>query len=124
MRPALGEEEALAVAEVVRSGWIAQGPRVAEFEKVFADRVGAAHGVAVSACTTAPHLALYATGVGSGDEVVVPSFSFIATANAVRYCGAVPVFADVDETAGNLTADTVTPHLSARTKVVLAVPQG
>ena len=88
MRPLLGPEEAAAAAEAVASGWVAQGPRVAEFERQFAQRVGAGHGVAVSSCTTALHLALVLHGVGPGDEVVVPSLSFIATANAVRYTGA------------------------------------
>jgi len=123
MRPALGEAEADAVADTVRSGWVAQGPRVAEFERAFAERVGATHGVAVSSCTAALHLALYVSGIGPGDEVVVPSFSFIATANAVRYCGATPVFADVDEATGNLTANTVAPQVSSRTRAVLAVHQ-
>ncbi|WP_040406830.1 DegT/DnrJ/EryC1/StrS family aminotransferase [Amycolatopsis nigrescens] len=123
MRPLLGDEEALAVAEVVRSGWVAQGPRVAEFEAAFAERMGAGHGIATSSCTTALHLSLHVLGIGPGDEVVVPSFSFIATANAVRYCGATPVFADVDATTGNLTADTVAAVLTARTRAVILVHQ-
>lgn len=123
-KPLLGEEEAAAVADVVRSGWVAQGPRVAAFEKAFASRVGAHHGVAASSCTAALHLGLHLLGVGPGDEVVVPSLSFIATANAVRYCGAVPVFADVDEASGNLTADTVEAARTPRTRAVLLVHQG
>ena len=98
MKPWIGEEEAEAAAAAVRSGWVAQGPRVAEFEASFAAHVGAAHGVAVSSCTTALHLALHLLGVGPGDEVVVPSFSFIATANCAVYVGATPVFADVEPT--------------------------
>ena len=103
MRPWLGAEEAAAAAEAVSSGWVAQGPRVAEFEEAFASAIGVGYAVAVSSCTAALHLALIAAGVGPGDEVVVPSLSFIATANAARYVGAVPVFADVDETTQNLT---------------------
>jgi dTDP-4-amino-4,6-dideoxygalactose transaminase len=124
MRPLLGSAESDAVAEVIASGWVAQGPKVAEFERRFADHVGAAEAVAVSSCTAALHLALYVLGVGPGDEVVVPSFSFIASANAVRYCGATPVFADVDPVTGNISPDTVTPLLSDRTKAVMAVHQG
>jgi perosamine synthetase len=124
MRPLLGDEEAMAAAEAVRSGWVAQGPRVAEFEAAFASSVGAAHGVAVSSCTTGLHLLLHLLGVGPGDEVVVPSFSFIATANAVRYCGATPVFADVEETTGNLSPVTVEQVITRQTRAVLAVHQG
>lgn len=123
MVPWLGEEEATAAADAVRSGWVAQGPRVAAFEEAFAARVGAAHGVAVSSCTTALHLALVALGLGPGDEVIVPSLSFIATANAVRYVGAEPVFADVDLATGNLTAATVDAVRTGRTKAVLVVHQ-
>ncbi|MFB7668977.1 DegT/DnrJ/EryC1/StrS family aminotransferase [Kitasatospora sp. NPDC056138] len=124
MVPWLGEEEAQAAAEAVRSGWVAQGPRVAAFERAFAEHLGVPHAVAVSSCTTALHLALVGAGVGPGDEVVVPSLSFIATANAVTYVGATPVFADVDPASGNLTAETVAPLLTDRTKAVIAVDQG
>jgi dTDP-4-amino-4,6-dideoxygalactose transaminase len=123
MRPWLGEEEAAAAAEAVASGWVAQGPRVAAFEEAFAAATGAAHAVAVSSCTTALHLALIAAGIGPDDEVVVPSLSFIATANAVRYVGARPVFADVDLATQNLTAGTIEPCLSVRTRGVILVDQ-
>jgi perosamine synthetase len=123
MRPWLGNEEAEAAAEAVASGWIAQGPRVQEFEEAFAAAIGAPHAVAVSSCTAALHLALIAFGVGPGDEVVVPSLSFIATANAVRYVGARPVFADVDLTTQNLTPETVQPHLTGQTRAVILVDQ-
>ncbi|MGW6934454.1 DegT/DnrJ/EryC1/StrS family aminotransferase [Lentzea sp. NPDC054927] len=123
MRPLLGEEEALAAAEAVRSGWVAQGPRVRQFEEEFAASVGAAHGVAVSSCTTGLHLAVHLLGIGPGDEVVVPSLSFIATANAVRYTGATPVFADVEASTGNLSASTVEPVLTERTRAVMVVHQ-
>ena len=123
MRPWLGEEEAEAAAEAVASGWIAQGPRVREFEAAFAAAIGAPHAVAVSSCTTALHLAMIVARIGPGDEVVVPSLSFIATANAVRYVGAQPVFADVDLTTQNLTPQTVEPHLTDRTRAVILVDQ-
>jgi dTDP-4-amino-4,6-dideoxygalactose transaminase len=124
MIPLLGEEEALAAADAVRSGWVAQGPRVARFEQEFAATVGAGHGVAVSSCTTGLHLALVVLGIGPGDEVVVPSLSFIATANAVRYVGATPVFADVDLATGNLTVETIDAVRTPRTRAVIAVHQG
>lgn len=124
MVPHLGEEEAQAAAEAVRSGWVAQGPRVARFEQEFASLVGADHGVAVSSCTAALHLALVLLDVRPGDEVIVPSFSFIATANAVRYVGATPVFADVDLATGNVTVQTVDAVRTPRTRAVIAVHQG
>jgi perosamine synthetase len=123
MRPWLGAEEAAAAAEAVSSGWVAQGPRVAEFEAAFASAIGADFAVAVSSCTAALHLALIAAGIGPGDEVVIPSLSFIATANAARYVGAVPVFADVDEATQNLTPATVEPCLTPRTRAVILVDQ-
>lgn len=124
MIPDLGEEEAQAAAEAVRSGWVAQGPRVARFEQEFAAAVGAGHGVAVSSCTTGLHLALVLLDVGPGDEVIVPSLSFIATANAVRYVGATPVFADVELATGNVTVETVDAVRTPRTRAVIAVHQG
>ncbi|MCL3817859.1 DegT/DnrJ/EryC1/StrS family aminotransferase [Aeromicrobium wangtongii] len=124
MQPWLGREEVAALSEVISSGWIAQGPRVAAFEADFARMQQAEHAVAVSSCTAALHLALKVAGVRLGDEVIVPSFSFIATANAPTYVGAQPVFADVDPVTGNLTVETVERVMTERTRAVIAVDQG
>ena len=124
MKPWLGPEEASAAAEAVASGWVAQGPRVAAFEEELARKVDAAHAVAVSSCTTALHLSLVVLGVGPGDEVIVPSLSFIATANAARYVGARPVFCDVDAATQNLTAETIEPVITPATRAVIVVHQG
>ncbi len=101
-RPWLDEREAEAARRAILSGWVTQGPEVAAFEREFAAAVGAPHACAVSSCTTALHLALVALGVGPGDEVVTVSHSFIATANAVRYCGALPVFVDIEPDTFNI----------------------
>ncbi len=123
MRPWLGPEEAVAVADALESGWIAQGPRTAAFEEALSNRVGAVEGVAVSSGTAALHLAMLALDIGPGDEVVVPSLSYIATANAPRYVGATVVFADVDRHTQNLTAATIEARLSPTTRAVILVHQ-
>jgi dTDP-4-amino-4,6-dideoxygalactose transaminase len=123
MRPTIGREEADAAAAAVASGWVAQGPRVREFEAAFAAQAGAAEAIAVSSGTAALHLALLLAGVEPGDDVVVPSLSFIATANAVRCAGANPVFADVDIETQNLTVASVGERLTGRTRAVVLVHQ-
>jgi dTDP-4-amino-4,6-dideoxygalactose transaminase len=123
MQPWLGSAEVAAVREVLDSGWVAQGPRVAEFERRFATAQGVGHAVATSSCTSALHLALVVAGVGPGDDVLVPSFSFIATANAPTYVGARPVFVDVEPMTGTMTPDAVWAALTPRTTAVIAVDQ-
>ncbi|HVC76694.1 MAG TPA: DegT/DnrJ/EryC1/StrS family aminotransferase [Candidatus Micrarchaeaceae archaeon] len=122
-RPFLGEEEVTAAAAVIRSGWLTQGERVEEFETAIARYVGAGRAVAVSNCTTALHLALLAAGVGPGDEVICPSFSFIATANAIVHAGARPVFVDIDPYTYNIDPELVEAAITPRTRAVMPVDQ-
>jgi dTDP-4-amino-4,6-dideoxygalactose transaminase len=105
--PLLADDEAEAAREAVLSGWVSQGPQVAAFERDFATLVGATYACAVSNCTTALHLALAALDIGPGDEVITASHSFIATANCIRYCGATPVFVDIDRDTYNIDPDRV-----------------
>ena len=122
-KPFLGPEEEAAASEAIRSGWVSQGPKVQEFEEKFAAYVGASYAVATTSCTTALHAALVVSGIGPGDEVVVPSLSFIATANAVVHAGATPVFADIDPETCNVTAGTVEKMITRKTKAVMPVHQ-
>ena len=120
-RPVIGPDEVAAVSEVLLSGMLAQGERVAELESKFAAYCGTAQGIAVNNGTAALHAALLACGIGPGDEVIVPAFSFIATATAVSMCGAKPVFADVDEETFNIRPDQVKERITPKTKAVIGV---
>jgi dTDP-4-amino-4,6-dideoxygalactose transaminase len=122
-RPWIGEAEAAAARRVLLSGWVTQGPEVAALEAEFAAFVGAPHACAVSSGTTALHLALLAAGVAPGDEVVTVSHSFIATANAVRYCGAIPVFVDIEAATYNIDASLVDAAIGPKTRAILCVHQ-
>ncbi|ANY18017.1 DegT/DnrJ/EryC1/StrS family aminotransferase [Bordetella pseudohinzii] len=119
--PMTGEEEWQAVREPLMSGWLTQGPKVAAFEKAFAQRHQVDHALAVTSCTTGLHLALAGLGIGPGDEVIVPAFTWVATANAVLYCGGTPVFVDVSPETFNIDISQVAAKVTARTRAVIAV---
>ena len=122
-RPWLDERDADAARRAILSGWVTQGPEVAAFEREFAQAVGAPCACAVSSCTTALHLALLAVGVSAGDEVITVSHSFIATANAIRFCGATPVFVDVRSDTFNIDPTQIEAAITPRTKAILVVHQ-
>lgn len=122
-QPWFDEDEERGVLDVLRSGWVAQGPRTAEFEARFAECCGVEHAVAVSSGTTALHLALLVAGIRPGDEVLVPSFTWVATANAVAHCGATPVMCDIDLATYNLDVDDADQRRTARTRAIMPVHQ-
>lgn len=119
--PATGEEEWQAVREPLMTGWLTQGPRVAAFERAFAERHAVRNALATTSCTTALHLILAAMGIGAGDEVIVPAFTWVATANVVLYCGARPVFVDVDRKTFNMDPARVAEKITSRTKAIILV---
>lgn len=119
--PVTGEEEWLAAKEPLLSGWITQGPKVGEFEKAFAARHKVTHALAVTSCTTGLHLALAALDIKSGDEVIVPAFTWVATANVVLYCGAKPVLVDVDPRTYNIDIDKIAAKITDKTKAIIIV---
>ena len=122
-KPWVGALELEAVKRPLLSGWLTQGPEVAAFEKEFADYVGAKYACAVSNCTTALHLALLAAGVQPGDQVITVSHSFIATANSIRYCGALPVFIDIEPNTFNVDPELIEKRINERTRAILCVHQ-
>ncbi len=120
-KPVLGKEEERAVIEVLRSGQLSLGPKLGEFERKFAERIGVPHASAVSSGTAGLHLALRAVGMEPGDEVITSPFSFVASANAIIYCDATPVFADIDPVTLNLDPQTAEAAITERTKAILPV---
>ena len=122
-KPSLTDEEARAPYESIKSGWVTQGPKVAEFEKAVASYVGAKHGVATTSCTTGLHLALATIGVGPGDEVIVPSFTFIASANAILYTGATVGFCEIDPRSFNADPADIERRITKKTKAIMPVDQ-
>lgn len=119
--PCTGDDEWAATRDPLTTGWLTQGPKVAAFEKGFAERHQVRHALATTSCTTGLHLILAAMGIGPGDEVIVPAFTWVATANVVVYCGATPVFADVDRTTCNIDPADVARRVTPRTKAIIAV---
>jgi dTDP-4-amino-4,6-dideoxygalactose transaminase len=122
-KPYLTEDEAQSAYDTVLSGWVTQGPRVEEFENKFCEYTGAKYAAAVSNCTTALHLAMIVSGIGTGDEVICPSMSYIASSNSVKYTGAKPVFAEVNPVTYNIDIESTEKLITEKTKAVMIVHQ-
>ncbi len=120
-RPSVGREEYKALESTLMSGWITQGPKVKEFESAFADHHHLKHALAVTSCTTGLQLILAGLGVGPGDEVIVPAFTWVSTANVVVHCGATPIFVDIDLKTYNIDPQQVKSKISGNTRAIIAV---
>ena len=120
-KPFFDEEELLELQQVLDSGWVSQGPKVKEFEDAISNYLGAKHVIAVSNCTAGLHLSLLALGIGKGDEVLVPDFTFPATGHSVLYCGATPIFIDADLQTYNLDVNKIEEKITENTKAIIPV---
>lgn len=119
--PSIGDEEWISIKKSIDSGWLTQGPKVMEFENLFAEKHQVRNALATTSCTTALHLMLIAAGIGPGDEVIVPSFTWIATANSVEYVGATPILCDVDPDTFNISLESISKKITTATKAILVV---
>ena len=120
-KPSLDKKEWLSIKDSILSGWLTQGPKVKEFEKKFASRHNVEYAIAVSSCTTGLHLSLLALDIGPGDEVLVPAFTWVATANVVTYCGAKPIFVDIEKDTFNININSLRKAISKNTKAIIVV---
>jgi len=123
-KPSIGEEEIQSVVETLRSGWLTTGPKVKQFEELFADRVNAEHAIATNSCTSALHLALEALGIAEGDEVLIPSMTFASTGEVVIFQGARPVLVDIEPDTLNIDPKDIERKITSKTKAIIVVHYG